>query len=261
MEQLIRIINQIWEILEHLQCIEKGKREELVDNYKYNLNTLIELIINLGRIADGETPYGRPIQWGKHFWQLHTYKQQHGLTLQAGWEDVVDFGIPLGKVIKVAVPRCSSQQSTPLAPIGQRCKSNTVSDTCELDYIPRLQRLALCESVVDISSQSTSEDGSIGTSESETAYFDIDDLSTDDLTSIPDSIPELEDHRGQVVEGPWRIRIRRVRPARLSLPITPAQAWRDLFRPISPEHEGQPWGEVLNTMVDEQQNMVFEGTF
>ena len=136
-----------------------------------------------------------------------------------------------------------------------------VSDTCELDYTPRLQRLALCESVVDISSQSSSEDGSIGTSESETAHFDIDDLSTDDLTSIPDSIPELEDHRGQIVGGPWRLRIRRVRPARLSLPITPAQAWRDLFRPISPQWEGQPWGEVLNTMVDEQQNMVFEGTF
>ena len=261
MEQIIRIINQIWEILEHLQYIEKGKREELVDNYKYNLNTLIELIINLGRIADGETPYGRPIQWGNHFWQLHTYKQQRGLTLQAGWEDVVDFGIPLGKVIKVAVPRCSSQQSTLLAPLGQRCRSNTVSDICQIDYTPRLQRLALCESVIDTSSQSSSEDGSIGSSESETAHFDLDDLSTDDLTSIPDSIPELEDHRGRIVGGPWRLRIRRVRPARLSLPTTPAQAWRDLFRPISPEHEGQPWGEVLNTMVDEQQNMVFEGTF
>ena len=257
----MQIINQIWEILELLQYIEKGKREELVDNYKYNLNTLIELILNLGRIADGETPYGRPIQWGKHFWQLHTYKQQHGLTLQAGWEDVVDFGISLGKVIKVAVPRCSSQQSPPLTPLGQRRRSNTVSDTCQLNYTPRLQRLVLSESVIDISSQSSREDGSIGSNESETAHFDLDDLSTDDLTSTPDSIPELEDYRGQIVGGPWRLRIRRVRPGRLSLPNTPAQAWRDLFRPISPEHEGQPWGEVLNTMVDEQQNMVFEGTF
>ena len=74
-------------------------------------------------------------------------------------EDVVDFGIPLGKVIKIAVPRYSSQEPTLLAPIGQRCRSNTVSDNCELDYTPRLQRLALCESVVDISSQSNSEDG------------------------------------------------------------------------------------------------------
>ena len=136
MEQIIQIINQIWEILEHLQYIEKGEREELVDNYKYNLNTLIELIINLGRIADGETPYGRPIQWGKHFWQLHTYKQQHGLTLRAGWEDVVDFGIPLGKVIKVAVPGCSRQQSPLSAPLGRRRSSNTVSDNCQLDYTP-----------------------------------------------------------------------------------------------------------------------------
>ena len=64
-------------------------------------------------------------------------KQQHGLTLQAGWEDVVDLGIPLGKVIKVAVPRCSSQESTLLALIGQRCRSNTVSDNCELDYTPQ----------------------------------------------------------------------------------------------------------------------------
>ena len=260
MEQLMQIINQIWEILDHLRYIVKGKREELVDNYKYNLNTLIELIINLGRIVDGETPYGRPIQWGNHFWQLHTYKQQHGLTLQAGWEDVVDFGIPLGKVIKIAVPRCSNQQSTLLAPIGQRCRSNTVSGNCELDYTPRLQRLALCESVVDIFSQSNSEDGSIGTSESETAHFDLDDLSTDDLTSTPDSIPELEDHRGQIVGGPWRIHVRRVRPTRLLLPITPAQAWRGLFSPTSPEQEGQPWGEVLDTMLDEQQNMMFEGT-
>ena len=136
-----------------------------------------------------------------------------------------------------------------------------MSDNCQLEYTPRLQRLVLCESVIDISSQSSNEDGSIGSSESETAHFDIDDLSTDDLTSIPDSIPELEDHRGQIVGGPWRIRIRRVRPSRLPLPITPAQAWRDLFRPTSPEQEGQPWGEVLNTMVDEQQNMVYEGTF
>ena len=255
----MQIINQIWEVLNRLQSIAKGKREELVDDYKYNFNALVELIINLGRIVDGETPYGRPIQWGYHFWQLHTYKQQHGLTLQAGWEDVVDFGIPLGKVIKVAVPRCSNQESTLLAPIGQRCRSNTVSDICELDYIPRLQKLALCESVVDISGQSSDEDGSIGSGESETACFDIDDLSTDDLASTSDSIPDLEDHRGRIVGGPWRTHIRRVRAARLHLPITPTQAWRDFFRPMRPEHEGQPWREVLGIMVDEQQNMTFEG--
>ena len=259
MEQLIQIINQIWEVLNLLQSSEKGKREELVDDYKYNFNALVELIINLGRIVDGETPYGRPIQWGYHFWQLHTYKQQHGLTLQAGWEDVVDFGIPLGKVIKVAVPRYSNQDPALLASVGQGCRSNTVSDICELDYIPQPQKLALCEIVVDISSQSSDEDGSIGSSESETACFDIDNLSTDELASTSDSIPDLEDHRGRIVRGPWRTHIRRVRPTRLRLPITPTQVWRDLFRPMRPEHEGQPWREVLGIMVDEQQSMTFEG--
>ena len=57
----MQIINQIWEVLNCLQTIAKGKREELVDDYKYNFNTLVELIINLRRIVDGETPYGRPI--------------------------------------------------------------------------------------------------------------------------------------------------------------------------------------------------------
>ena len=134
-----------------------------------------------------------------------------------------------------------------------------MSDICELDCIPRLQKLALCESVVDISSQSSDEDGSIGSSESEIACFDIDSLSTDELASTSDSIPDLEDHRGRIVGGPWRTRIRRIRAARLHLPITPTQAWRDFFRPIRPEHEGQPWREVLGIMVDEQQNMTFEG--
>ena len=207
---------------------------------------------------NGETPYGRPIQWGYHIWQRYTYKEQHGLTLQAGWDDVVDFGIPLGKLIKVAVPRCSNQESTLLAPTGQRHRSNTVSDICELDCIPRLQKLVLRESVVDIPSPSSEEDGSIGSSESDTAYFDLDNLSTDDLASTSDSIPDLEDHRGRIVGGPWRTCIRRNRAARLHLPITPTQVWGDFFRPIHPEYEGQPWREVLGIMVNEQQNMTFE---
>ena len=102
------------------------------------------------------------------------------------------------------------------------------------------------------------KDGSIGSGESETVCFDIDNLSTDELASTSDSIPDLEDHMGRIVRGPWRTRIRRARAARLHLPITPAQAWRDLFRPSHPVHEGQPWREVLGIMVDEQQNMTFE---
>ena len=36
MEHLIQIINQIYEVLNWLQGIAKGKREELVDDYKHN---------------------------------------------------------------------------------------------------------------------------------------------------------------------------------------------------------------------------------
>ena len=258
MEHLIQIINQICEILHWLQSIPKGKREELVDDYKHNFNTLVELIINLERIVDGETPYGRSIKWGYLLWQLHTYKRQHGLTLQAGWDDVVDFGIPLGKIIKIAVPRRCNHESSLLAPGGQGHRSNTVWDICELDCIPRLQKLALRESVVDISSQSSNEVKSIGSDESEAVCFDIDNLSTDELASTSESIPDLEDHMGRIVRGPWRTSIGRVRAARLHLPITPAQAWRDLFRPPCPVSEGQPWREVLGMMVDEQQDMTFE---
>ena len=224
MEHLIQIINQIYEILNWLQDIERGKREELVDGYKHNFNILVELIINLERIVDGEMPYGRPIKWGYHLWQLCTYKQQHGLTLQAGWDDVVDFGITLGKIIKVAVPRSCNHESFLLTSTDQRHRSSTVYDVCELDCIPRLQKLALRETVVDVTSHSSNESGSTGSEESETIYFDIDNLSTDELASTSDSIPDLEDHRGRIVRGPWRASIRRARAARLRLPNTPAQA-------------------------------------
>ena len=256
----MQIINQIWEILHWLQGIPKGKREELVDDYKHNFNTLVELIIHLERVVDGETPYGRSIRWGYHLWQLHTYKRQHGLTLQAGWDDVVDFGIPIGKIIKVAVPRSCSHGSSLLAPGGTGYRSNTVCDVCELDCVPRLQKLALRESVVEISSQSSDEVNSVRSEESETVCFDLDNLTTDELASTSDSIPDLEDHTGRIVVGPWRTGRRRARALRLHLPITPAQAWRDLFRPPRLESEGQPWREVLGMMVEEQQNMTFECT-
>ena len=167
MEHLIQIINRFYEVLIWLQGIAKGKREELVDDYKYIFNTLVELIINLERIVAGETPYGRPIKWGYHLWQLHTCKRQHGLTLQAGWDDVVDFGITLGRIIRVAVPKSCKFGSSILASSGQEYRSDTVSGICELSHIPKLQKLALREAVIEISSQNSQEGGSSESDESE----------------------------------------------------------------------------------------------
>ena len=141
---------------------------------------------------------------------------------------------------------------------GQEHGSKIKWDVCELDCIPRLQKLALRESVVGTSSRSSSEVRSIGSEESEVVCFDLDNLSPDESDSIPDSLPDLEDHRGRIVGGPWRTSIGRVRAARLRLPVTPAQAWRDLFRSPHLVNEGQPWREVLGMMVAEQQGMAFE---
>ena len=262
MEHLIQIINRIYEVLIWLQGIPKGRRDELVDDYKYTFNTLVELIINLERVVAGETPYGRPIKWGYHLWQLPTCKRQHGLTLQAGWDDVVDFGITLGRIVRVAIPMNCRFGSSNSTSSGQESRSDLVSGICELSRIPKLQKLVLREAVVEVPSQSSQEGESSESDESETVLFDLDNLSTEELVSSSDSIPDLIDHMGMVLGGSWRTRIRRARAraraSRLHLPIGPAQTWRDFFRPSHPDREGQPWREVLGLMVEEQQHMTIE---
>ena len=175
---------------------------------------------------------------------------------------MVDFGITLGRIVRVAVPRSYRFGSYNLTSPGREHRSETVCGTCKLSHIPKLQKLALREAAVDISSQSSPEDRSSGSEESETVHFDLDNLSTEELISSSDSVPDLIDHMGMVVGGSWRTRIRRARAraraTRLHLPIGPAQTWREFFRPPRPEREGQPWREVLGFMVDEQQDMTFE---
>ena len=171
---------------------------------------------------------------------------------------MVDFGISLGKIVRIAVPRRCGCRPSPLTSVGHGDKTNIVSDICELDYVPQLKRLALWEAAVDLPSQSSNEDRSPSSSESDTVHFNLDNLSTEEIASTSDSIPDLEDHMGLIVGGPWRTRIRRARAARLHLPVGPTQVWRNLFRPSPPEHEGQPWREVLGFMVNEQRDLVFE---
>ena len=69
--------------------------EELVTDFKEHYNDLLTIVISLERIVDGGTPRGFTLAWGHHPWQRCTYLRQCGLTLQAGWEDIIEFGIDL----------------------------------------------------------------------------------------------------------------------------------------------------------------------
>ena len=87
------------------------EREELLEGYQQLLFEVENIIIALNRIVEGSTSWGWKIDWGSLPWQLKTYRQQRGLTLQAGWEDRVDFGLDLYMDLPVEPQRL-------LVPIG-----------------------------------------------------------------------------------------------------------------------------------------------
>ena len=71
------------------------EREELFEGYQGFLSEIKNIVVALNRIVEGSTNWGWKIDWGSQPWQSRTYRQQRGLTLQAGWEDRVDFGLDL----------------------------------------------------------------------------------------------------------------------------------------------------------------------
>ena len=95
MEQLLVIIQQIYELLDILNSYTQGEREELLEGYPRFLFEVKELLTILDRIVGGSTYWGWKIEWGYQPWHLMTYRQQKGLTLQAGWEDKLDLGLDL----------------------------------------------------------------------------------------------------------------------------------------------------------------------
>ena len=95
MEQLLVIIQQIYELLDILNSYTQGEREELLEGYPRFLFKVKELLTILDRIVGGSKYWGWRIEWGCQPWHLMTYRQQKGLTLQAGWEDKLDFGLDL----------------------------------------------------------------------------------------------------------------------------------------------------------------------
>ena len=101
MEQLCYIIQQIYSVLNILSLYSQDEREELVAGYQRFLFDINDVLIVLDRIVEGSTYWGRKINCGYQPWQLRTYREQKGLTLQAGWEDRVDFGIELYQDIPI----------------------------------------------------------------------------------------------------------------------------------------------------------------
>ena len=95
MEQLLEIIQRIYELLDILNNYTQGEREELLEGYPHFLFKVKELLRILDRIVGGSMYWGWRIEWGCQPWHLMTYRQQKGLTLQAGLEDKLDFGLDL----------------------------------------------------------------------------------------------------------------------------------------------------------------------
>ena len=105
MEQLLVIIQQIQILIDILNGYTHDEREEMVEGYQRLLCKVKDIIVALDKIVGGNTYWGWKIEWGYQLWQLRTYWQQRGLTLQAGWEDRVDFGINVYQEIPVVSQR------------------------------------------------------------------------------------------------------------------------------------------------------------
>ena len=73
MEQLLIIIQQIYELLNILNRYTQGECEELLEGYPRFLFQVKELLGILDRIVGGSTYWGWKIEWGCQPWHLMTY--------------------------------------------------------------------------------------------------------------------------------------------------------------------------------------------
>ena len=134
-----------------------------------------------------------------------TYPQQKGLTLQAGWEDKLDFGLDLYRDTlevpqRILTPIHSPEVLTLVDLNALEIKDTELdfpTDVCKLSHIEH-ERLVLFHELIPGSSASLSSIESIN----ETL-----DLPVVDEGSYLDSMPELEDETNlDVVEIPlWLI--------------------------------------------------------
>ena len=239
MEQLLVIIQQIYELLDILNNYAQCEREELLEGYPRFLFEVKELLTILDRIVGGSTYWGWKIEWGYQPWHLMTYQQQKGLTLQAGWEDKLDFGLDLYRdtfeaSLKILTPILSPRVLTPIDLDALEVKDTELdlpSDVCKLTHIGH-ERPVLFHELVSGSSVSTS---SVGNND-ETLELPVADEGSD-----IDSMPELEDETNlHSVEIPlWLI------PNGVMVTFRRG-------RVIFEREQGPPWQDVLTQMLEEQ---------
>ena len=243
MEQLLVIIQQIYELLDILNSYTQGERKELLGGYPRFLFEVKELLRILDRIVGGSTYWGWKIEWGCQPWHLMTYRQQKGLTLQAGWEDKLDFGLDLYRdtfeaSLKILTPVLSPRVLTPIDLDALEVKDTELdlpTDVCKLTHIEH-ERPVLFHELVSGSSVSSSSVGN----NNETLELPVADEGSDN-----DSMPELEDETNlDSVEIPlWLI------PNGVMVTFRRG-------RVIFEREQGPPRQDVLARMLEEQNSML-----
>ena len=146
------------------------------------------IVIALNRIVEGSTSWGWKIDWGSLPWQLRTYQQQRGLTLQAGWKDKVDFGLDLHRDLPVEpqeflVPIGLPEVLTPKDLDIWEVKPRVRTDICQTCHI-RHERPVVFHEVISSGSSSASDIENLN---------DTQELPVVEGDSDLDSLPELED--------------------------------------------------------------------
>ena len=243
MKKLLVIIQQIYEFLSILNDYTQKEQGELLEGYLRFLFEIKELIRTLDRIVGGSTYWGWKIEWGCQPWHLMTYRQQKGLTLQAGWEDKLDFGLDLYRdtfetSLRILTPIHSSRILTPIdldALEVEDTELDLPTDICKLSHIEH-ERPVLFHELISGSSVSSS---SVGNNNENL------ELPVEGEGSDVDSVPELEDETNlDSVEIPlWLI------PNRVMVTFRRG-------RVIFEREQGPPWQDVLTQMLEEQNSIL-----
>ena len=243
MEQLLVIIQRIYELLDILNNYTQGEHEELLEGYPRFLSEVKELLRVLDRIVGGSTYWGWKIEWGCQPWHLMTYRQQKGLTLQAGWEDKLDLGLDLHRdtfeaSLKILMPIPSPRVLTPVdldALETEDMELDLPTDICRLSHIEHEMPVLFHELISGSSASSSSVENNNEILESPVVGEGSD----------VGSMPELEEATNlDSVEIPlWLI------PNGVMVTFRRG-------RVIFEREQGPPWQEVLTQMLEEQNSIL-----